>query len=129
MKQPVFGSLFILNENELSEQELREFNNMMFISSGTWSGSKSQAFRLEYQKTYGKLPGLVASYAFDGMNVLIEAIRATDGPDREKIQKYLANTTFEGVTGTFRFDDKGNRLEKMSLTEIKNGIPFAVGGD
>jgi ABC-type branched-subunit amino acid transport system substrate-binding protein len=129
MKQPVFGSLFILNENELSEQELREFNSMMFIPSGTWSGSKSQAFRLEYRKTYGKLPGLLASYTFDGMNVLIEAIRTTDSPDREKIQEYLANTAFEGVTGTFRFDNKGNRLDKMSLTEIKNGIPFAVGGD
>ena len=28
MNQPVFGSLSILNENELSEQELQEFDNM-----------------------------------------------------------------------------------------------------
>ena len=32
------------------------------------------------------MPGTVAAYAFDGMNILIEAIRKA-GTEREKIQK------------------------------------------
>ena len=53
---------------------------------------------------------MVAAYAFDGMNLLIEAIRTSGSPEREKIQNYLTNAAYEGVTGTFRFDDMGNRI-------------------
>jgi branched-chain amino acid transport system substrate-binding protein len=127
MSHPVFGSLLILNENELSEQELQEFDSVLHVPSGTWSGSKCLAFRQEYQKTFGKMPGLVAAYAFDGMNFLIEAARTCGVSDREKIQNYLKNAAHDGVTGTLRFDNMGNRMDKMMLMEVKNGIPFAAG--
>jgi len=122
MNQPVFGSLSIMNENELSEQELHEFDNILLVPS-TWSGSKSQSFRQEYQKTYGKMPGMVAAYAFDGMNVLIEAIKTSGGPEREKIQKALSKIHHEGVTGQIQFDDKGNRKGTYLLMNIKSMIP------
>jgi branched-chain amino acid transport system substrate-binding protein len=129
MNQPVFGSLSILNENKLSQQELQEFDNTLMVPSGTWTGSKNIAFRQEYQNLYGKMPGMVAAYAFDSMNLLIEATRTTGSTEREKIQNYLKNVTYEGVTGTFRFDGMGNRLEKRFLMQMKNGVPVAVGSN
>ena len=71
------------------------------------------------------LPGADADYAFDGMNILIEAIRK-GGTERENIQKALAEIKFEGVTGTIQFDDKGNRKGKPGFVEIKNGIMVPV---
>ncbi len=107
MNQPVFGSLSILNENKLSGKELQEFDNMMSVPSGIWTGSKNLTFRQEYQKIYGKMPGMVAAYAFDGMNLLIEAIKTSGSPDREKIQQALFNIHYEGVTGRFSLTEKG----------------------
>jgi branched-chain amino acid transport system substrate-binding protein len=74
------------------------------------------------------MPGAVAAYAFDGMNLIIEAIRNA-GPDRDNIQKSLAKIYYEGVTGPIQFDDKGNRVGTARLMEIKNGHPVAVGRD
>ena len=124
MNLPVFGSLSILNENKLTGQELLEFENIMLFPSGTWSGSKSTVFRQEYEKAFGKTPGMVAAYAFDGINLLIEAIRNSGGPEREKIQQALSNIHYEGVTGQIQFDDKGNRKGTYRLMNIKSMIPI-----
>jgi branched-chain amino acid transport system substrate-binding protein len=126
ISQPVFGSLSILNENELSEQELQEFDNIILVPSGLWSRSKGLAFQQEYQNKYGEMPGMVAAYAFDGMNLLIEAIRTASGPEREKIQQSLSKIHYKGVTGLVEFDDKGNRLGNYYLTSIKHGIPVII---
>jgi branched-chain amino acid transport system substrate-binding protein len=129
MSQPVFGSLSILNENILSGKELQEINNIMLVSSGYWTGSKNPGFRQEYQKLYGTIPGVVAAYAFDGMNLLIEAITTAGVPDREKIQEALLKIHYEGVTGPIRFDGKGNRVGNLAVVKILNGHPVAASTD
>ncbi|MCX6254643.1 MAG: ABC transporter substrate-binding protein [Bacteroidia bacterium] len=125
MNQPVFGSLSLLGENELSDQELKNNESIVLVTSGNWLGSKGLAFQQEFQKTYGKMPGAVAAYAFDGMNLITEAIRNA-GLDRDKIQKSLAKIHYEGITGSIQFDDKGNRLGTVDLMVIENGIPVTV---
>jgi len=82
-------------------------------------------FSEDYKRTYGIMPGNVASFAYDGMNILIEAIR-NSGIEREDIQKYMSQTSFEGVTGIIQFDDKGNRKGNPGFVEIKNGIPVSL---
>ncbi|MBE3094523.1 MAG: ABC transporter substrate-binding protein [Actinobacteria bacterium] len=128
MTQPVFGSLSVLGENELSGQEWKNFEGVVLVSSGHLLRSQGLDFRQEFQRTYGNMPGAEAAYAFDGMNLIIEAIRNA-GLDRDKIQKSLAKIHYNGVTGEIRFDDKGNRVGTAELMKIKNGIPVAVGGD
>jgi branched-chain amino acid transport system substrate-binding protein len=125
MDQPVFGSLSLLDENELSDQELKDYDGVVLVSSGYWLSPKGLAFQQEFQRIYGKMPGAVAAYAFDGMNLITEAIRNA-GLDRDKIQKSLAKIQYEGITGSIQFDDKGNRLGTVDLMEIKNGIPVTV---
>ena len=95
----------------------------MLVPSGTWTGSKNMAFRQAYQKNYGRMPGMVAAYAFDGMNLLIEAIRTSGTPEREKIQQALSKIHYEGVTGRIQFDSKGNRAGSVDLKSIKNVMP------
>lgn len=125
MNQPVFGSLSVLGEKELSDQELKKYENVVLVFSGHWLRSKGLAFRQEFQRTFGNMPGAVAAYAYDGMNVIIEAIKNA-GLDRDKIQKSLANIKYEGVTGPIQFDKKGNRVGTAELMKIKNGIPVAL---
>jgi len=125
MNQSVFGALSLMDENELSYNDLKYYENVVLISSGNWSDSKNSAFREEYQRIYGKIPGAVAAYSFDAMSLLIEAIRSA-GLDRENIQKFLTKIHFDGVTGSIRFDDKGKRMGTPDMMEIKNGIPVGV---
>ena len=122
MKQTVFGAISLLNEDESSMQEQEDYKNMILFVSGNWSSPKGLAFRKEYQRLYGNFPGAVAAYSYDGLSLLIEAIRNA-GLNREEIQKALTKTQFEGVTGRIQFDDKGKRRGSAQLMELKNGIP------
>jgi branched-chain amino acid transport system substrate-binding protein len=123
MTIPLFGSLMLLNENELSAQELKQLDNLLYIPLGEWPVSANITFRQEYQKAFNKIPGMSASFSFDAMNVLIEAIKSAGSPDREKIQKSLEDIRYNGVTGTIQFDEKGNRIGKFEITKTQNGVP------
>jgi branched-chain amino acid transport system substrate-binding protein len=87
------------------------------VTSGNWLGSKELSFQNEYQKKYGKMPGATATYAFDGMNLIIEAIKNSEF-DREKVQEAMAKINYKGVTGPIQFDQKGNRVGAAKLIKI-----------
>lgn len=125
MEQPVFGSLSLLDEDDFEDQGVKHFENFVLVSPGYQSGSEYLAFRNEFMKTYGIIPGAVAAYSFDGMSLLIEAIRKT-GTNRDEIQKSMATIHFEGVTGSIQFDNKGKRTGTPDLMEFKISIPFSI---
>ena len=122
---PIFGTLSLMDENELSGNDLKNYEGVTIVSAMNLSQTKSKSFREDFLRTYGKLPGMVAEYSFDGMSLLIEAVRSA-GTDRENIQKTLAKLHYEGVTGPIQFDDKGKRVGAPSLVEIKNDTPVIV---
>jgi branched-chain amino acid transport system substrate-binding protein len=122
---PVFGSLTLLNENYISSNDLLKYENSLFISSVNLSDRSGISFCENFKKEFGNMPGAVAAYAFDGMNILIEAISQA-GDERENLQKYIAGIKYEGVTGTIQFDEKGNRKGIPGFVEIKNGIPVPL---
>ena len=125
MNQPVFGTLSLLAEDRFNEEELEFYNNVTCVTSGNWLESQELTFQKEYYKKYDKIPGAIAAYAFDGMNLIIEAIKHS-GLDREKIQESMSKIQYKGVTGFIQFDDKGNRIDAVELIEIKKRIPITV---
>lgn len=124
MNQLIFGSLSLLDDNQISFTEMVQFEGVTLVSPEFWSGSGNRSFREEYYGTYGYMPGAVAAYAFDGMNIIVEAINNA-GFDRNKLQESMASIQYEGVTGTIRFDKRGNRLGACHLMVIKKGIPVS----
>jgi len=52
MTRLVFGPLNLMNENELSEQELQEYNDALIIPSPARTDSKSLSFRRGYKEWY-----------------------------------------------------------------------------
>lgn len=113
----VFGALSLLGENDFDEHELVQYNNVNLVTSGNWLESKELSFQTEYQKKYAKMPGTVAAYAFDGMNLIIEAVKHAE-LDREKLQETMAKINYDGVTGLIQFDQKGNRVGPLKLINI-----------
>jgi branched-chain amino acid transport system substrate-binding protein len=125
---PVFGSLSVMGESDSAKFEWNSFENAVLISSGQWFNPNGLNFSREFQKKWGNEPGPVAAYAYDGMNLIIKAVKNA-GSSREQIQKYLKEISYNGVTGKIRFDDRGNRIGEVELIRIKNGIPVKVTGN
>ena len=126
LRMPVFGSLHLLNEDVLSIYELRKYDNDLLVPSGTWPPRERASFFREFKKTYGNDPGMVATYAFDGMNILIEAIKKSGSSDRERIQEALSGIKYAGASGPVKFDEKGNRSGAFGLRSVINGVPGAA---
>lgn len=129
MKQTIFGSLSIMDEQKASSPDWNILEDIILVSSGHWFTHEGIAFQKEYQKAYGYQPGAAAAYAFDGINVIIEVIKRA-GPDRDEIIDAFAETDFKtGVTGEIQFDENGNRSGNASLMTIDNGKPHVIEED
>jgi branched-chain amino acid transport system substrate-binding protein len=121
---PFFSPLLILNENELSQKQLESLSGMIHVPSFIKSGRNFSTFDEGYRKSFGRPPGAVAAYAFDGMNVLIGAIKKAGVPDREKIQQSLSETELEGITGNISFSSNGTRKGVLAVFPVSGGLPF-----
>ncbi len=127
LKLSIYGSLSWLGDDQ-STEAIDPAINVIRIPAGNWPSAKFSAFSKAYRVKYGTAPNALASYAYDGMNVLIQAIKNA-GTEREDIQKYLSVLHFEGVTGSIRFDSKGNRTGIPEVMKILNGLPETVTAD
>jgi branched-chain amino acid transport system substrate-binding protein len=120
VKTPLYGTLTILDENELTQPQLSLFSDRLKVPAGLPYGPAYQAFKQQYFKLYGRVPGMVAAYAYDATNMLIEAIRQAGSRDREKIQKAIYSIRYEGVTGIISFDNHGNRRWTPAVLMVKS---------
>lgn len=78
-------------------------------------------FRAKWTARHGEEPDCIAAYAYDGARMTIEAIR-TAGPNRARIRDAMfAPRTWEGVTGTIRFDTTQNARREPVLGRVSNG--------
>jgi len=123
MNQHVFTTISLIDGIKSPKKESPFLNNITLVSSKNWLGEQGKSFRNKYQKKYGKIPNESAAYAYDGMRIIINAIKKS-GPNRENLQKVMSHTNYEGLTGAFHFDNKGNRVGTIDLAVLKNGIPF-----
>jgi ABC-type branched-subunit amino acid transport system substrate-binding protein len=81
-------------------------------------------FKAGYVKRFGLEPDVFAAHAYDGMNILIEAIRMA-GLNRVIIRDILTDMkTFQGyrgVTGPVIFDGTWNNIRPIFIAEVRNG--------
>lgn len=80
-----------------------------------------QAFNRSYYQRFGEQPEAFAAHAYDGMTLLIKAIRSA-GLNRVGIRDALtAVKTFRGVTGEITFDATHNDIGTIWMAEVRNG--------
>ena len=79
-----------------------------------------------YKKEYNEEYDATNAYTYDGLNILVNAIRK-GGEDRVKIREaILATQGYKGVLGTFNFSPNGDGLSSVSICEIEAGGKFKV---
>ena len=78
-----------------------------------------EAYKQEYKEEYDAL----SAWTYDGLYVLVNAIRKV-GEDRAKIREaILATQGYKGVLGTFSFTPNGDGLSEVSVVQIEKGQP------
>ncbi len=79
----------------------------------------AEAYKKEYNENYDSL----AVWTYDGLKILVEAIKKA-GEDRGKIRTaILAMQGYKGVQGNFSFTPNGDGLSEVSIVQIEKGEP------
>jgi len=79
------------------------------------------AFKAKFETKYGKIQNY-SPYAYDAMNVMVEAMKRADSSDPAKYLAELPKTDYQGVTGRIRFDGKGDITGgAVTLYQVKDG--------
>jgi ABC-type branched-subunit amino acid transport system substrate-binding protein len=85
---------------------------------------KLKAFKANYMKRYNQEPDVFAAHAYDGMNILIEAVRK-NGLNRALIRDVLTDMKtfqgYQGVTGKVIFDGTWNNVRPIFMAKVSNG--------
>jgi branched-chain amino acid transport system substrate-binding protein len=96
-------------------------DGLVVVAPGHWGTAEGRAFERAFRAAYGHRPLAVSAYAYDGLTVIVEAVRRA-GLDRQQIRDALADTDYErGFTGRVRFDENGNRVTEVELVDIGRG--------
>ncbi|MDX2443471.1 MAG: ABC transporter substrate-binding protein [Bacteroidales bacterium] len=83
-----------------------------------------KAFQKNYKNRFGIEPDVFAAHAYDGMNIIFEAIQIA-GLNRALIRDVLTDLKtfqgYQGVTGELILDASWNDIGPIWMTEVKNG--------
>ncbi len=96
------------------------------IATYPWDPSRDDpdylAFRERYKARFQEEPETYAAHAYDGMNILIEAIQ-TAGLNRAKIRDVIAyrSAPWKGVTGEIPFSSVLDDIGAVYLARFENG--------
>ena len=119
----VFGSLNMTHDGMIGANFSTGCEGGIFVSSKFCFTTPGQTFKDKYLEKYGSIPNPSASYAFDGINLLIEAIQKS-GPDRAGIRDALKEIEYnDAATGPIRFDKNGNRTTPVFMIQMIKGHP------
>jgi ABC-type branched-subunit amino acid transport system substrate-binding protein len=125
MNHKVYGSDRIVS-SEFSEiaGEYAEGITCTYPYNPTLNDANLQAFNRKYKERFGLEPDAFAAHSYDGMHILIEAIKIA-GLNRARIRDVLTDLKtfqgYKGVTGEIVFDATWNDIGSIWMAELKNG--------
>lgn len=87
------------------------------------ANDETKAFNEACKKKYGEEGEFHIAKAYDGARMLIEAMnKAYPNLDGEHIRDAMRQLNFHGLTGDYKFDEKGEGTQKAQMGIIKNGV-------
>ncbi|HUV00067.1 MAG TPA: ABC transporter substrate-binding protein [Bacteroidales bacterium] len=125
MYQPVYGSDRMVKSEFL---EIAGKNAEGVVATCQYNPNadipKLKAFKANYFKRFGQEPDVFAAHAYDGMNIIIEAVHKA-GVNRALIRDVLTDMEtfqrYEGVTGKVIFDATWNNIRPIYMAKINKG--------
>jgi branched-chain amino acid transport system substrate-binding protein len=124
MKQPVFGPSRLCYP-QMVEQAGAAAEGLITTAplDPTRSDAKWLQFEKDYRTKFEQEPDAYATYAFDGMNLLIAAIQQA-GLNRGKVMDALRDHqghNYEGAAGRIQFDHTLNNIAPITMARVEGG--------
>jgi branched-chain amino acid transport system substrate-binding protein len=100
-------------------------------SEGIWAvidfvpeqSEENRRYIATYKKEYNEEPDMLSVWTYDGLKILVEAIKKA-GEDRGKIREaILATQGYKGAQGTYSFTPNGDGMSEVSIVQIEKGQP------
>jgi len=86
-------------------------------------GEAANRYAAAYKKEYNEDFDATSAWAYDGLYILVNAIKK-GGENRDKIREaVLATKGYKGVLGTFDFTANGDGLHEVSVVQIEKSAP------
>ena len=125
LEQPVFASDRIVSPDFI---RIAGKNAEGVISTCQYNpkadNPKLKAFQSNYEKRFNLKPDVFAAHAYDGMNIILDAIQKA-GLNRALIRDLLTDMKtyqgYQGITGKIVFDASWNDIGDIWQVEVKNG--------
>ena len=125
MKQPIYGS-----DRMVSSEFLKIAGDFAegIVTTSQYNPNADieqlKTFQAAYYKRFGLKADVFAAHAYDGMNIIIEAIKKA-GLNRVLIRDVLTDLktfqNYQGITGTIVFDGSWNDIGDIWMAKVKNG--------
>jgi branched-chain amino acid transport system substrate-binding protein len=81
----------------------------------------SKQFAADYKAAYGEDAELHGAKAYDGAQILLTALKTSNGATGRKLADAIRATKYQGLLGTFSFDNTGVGISATSIGTIQNG--------
>lgn len=123
--QPILGPDGFANSTLVELAGADNVDNVFYASHFTPNSEdpKVQEFLAAFEAEYGKPADSFAALAYDAAQLVFDAITTADSTDPQAITDALAATEdFEGVTGTFSFDENHNPIKSAFVIELQDGV-------
>ena len=86
------------------------------------SNPTAKEFAAKYEAAYKSPPDIFASWSYDALHVLANAIGSAKSLDPEKVrQAILAVKGYQGAEGTYNFDKNGDGLHGYNIVKNNDG--------
>jgi branched-chain amino acid transport system substrate-binding protein len=128
---PIYGST-ILGQPTMLSLVPEEYSEGLVYFTG-WSPDsqteESKKFVEEFKKLHsiGAAPSDVGARGYDAINVLAAALEKLDGYDvnaedfSQKLNEALHTVEYEGLQGSFKFQENGDGLDSCMLVQLQDG--------
>lgn len=86
-----------------------------------------QTFAADYRKKFNRAPEVYAASFYDGLNLIAAAMKAANSIEPKQYSAALAQISYKGVAGTYRFDERHDLKDSPVIVfQFKNAEPAAL---
>ncbi|MFD1824637.1 MULTISPECIES: ABC transporter substrate-binding protein [Mumia] len=86
----------------------------------------SKKFAAAYEEEYGEAAEMHGAKAYDGANIFFTALEATGGKGGKELADEIRSISYDGLLGTFEFDESGVGIHETKVGTIHGGTLTAV---
>lgn len=112
------GIIKVMDESKLGDIQDSYFTNHFSLQD---EDEKVKEFIKNYNEKYGEDPTAFSALGYDSAYLLKQAIEEAKSTENEAVVEKMKSIDFNGITGSFKFDENNNPIKSASMIKVDNG--------